>query len=148
MRKSLRGAIAAGPAVMLAITAGCAFAQQDRTLEMSPADLIQAFVGDAASHGQRDPGVSSRIYHVLALPGAYGHVRLSPFLDELAGVAVNHPSEQLAAEAAYALSVPGTQSVDAPMPGTVERLVAVYRRTQYAAVRAIVVGAMIDQAER
>ncbi len=148
MREMFRGAIAAAPAVMLVVTAGCAFAQQDRALEVSPADLFQGFVSDGASNGQRSAGMSSRIYHVLVHPGAYGHAKLKPFLEQLEGVAADHPSQHLAAEAAYALSVPGTRAVDAPMPGTVKRLIEVYHRTQYAAVKAIVVGSMIDQSER
>lgn len=148
MRKILRGAITAAPAVMLVVTAGCAFAQQDEALEISPADLFQGFVSEGASSSQRSAGASSRIYHVLVHPGAYGHARLGPFLEQLESVAVNHPSQDLAAEAAYALSVPGTRAVDAPMPGTVKRLIEVYHRTQYAAVKAIVVGSMIDQSER
>lgn len=148
MRGIFRGAIAAAPAVMLAITAGRAFAQQDKALEVSPADLFQGFVSDGAADGQRSAAQSRRIYHVLLRPGAYGHARLRPFLEQLEGVAVNHPSRHLAAEAAYALSIPGTRAVDAPVPGTVERLIEVYNRTRHGVARAVVVGSMIDQSER
>lgn len=148
MRGIFRGAIAAAPVVMLVVTAGPAVAQQDKALEVTPAELFQGFVSEGAAAGQRSAAQSRRIYHVLLRPGAYGHARLRPFLEQLKDVAVNHPAERLAAEAAYALSIPGTRAVDAPAPGTVERLIEVYNRTQHGVVRAVVVGSMIDQSER
>lgn len=79
-------------------------------------------------------------------PEKYPRARVDSVLDDLERIALTADPQFIGSSAAASLTLAG--SVDQALPGAMNRLLRVYRRSSHTAVRAMIVGFMSDQKDR
>jgi hypothetical protein len=88
------------------------------------------------------------VYQILSREAGATASAADSVADGLEGLALGSGSPAVRHAAATWLSLAGEETVRAPAPGTVQRMEAVYRKTDDAVVRSILVGRMDRMAER
>ena len=112
-----------------------------------PAELLAAYVRERQTPNA--PSSASRdLIHMLSNHGDYPAAHIESLLDGLEQIALSGTPPRLRAEAAFELSIPGSNNAVHSIRGTFTRLERVYRRSSDPLVRSVLVGAMGDLTDR
>jgi hypothetical protein len=125
----------------------CVLAVAPATAQMrSPADLLAAYVGERQTPMSK-PGTtraSNELIHVLTSPTDYRAGDMESLVRGLEQLALTGSPPRLRAEAAFALSIPGSRGAAQSISGTFARLKRVYDSSSDPLVRSVLVGVMGD----
>ena len=119
-------------------------AQQRPQVIRRPAELLAGYVKESGASGLPN-GAGSEIVRILVNTAAYPPADVLELLGGLEQLAIGGSPPRLRAEAAAYIGLSGSHRSTAPRPGTVARLVRVYRRSDDPLVRSLTISAMGEQ---
>ncbi len=120
------------------------------TLQKSPTpvQLLKTFEAEARGLTKGSPRAGLEISHILLRREQYPAGTVQELLSGLERLALQSTSSRVRADAALQLGTPGLRTARNAMPGTVTRLLRVYRQSSDPLVRGVVIARLASVAER
>ena len=123
-------------------------AQKPGRVTRTPGELVSAFAHEYQKPGGATAGVGLDVARVLTYPEAYPEADLDVFVRGLENLALTGSSSHLRVSSVLGLSELGSRRKSRPVPGTMPRLLLIYRKSGDPAVRHAIAGSLNDVAER